>query len=133
MELGNWSFGNSRGTYQINRDLQPIFWKLLEALCDGDRYGIHFENDTFEMFPYYWGDCTCGADDDLTGETDHKEDCLLQKDNFVYKPLGIRIQWYKYPLRDAYSNIQLTEKLMQDIVDACLKSLETANVNADAS
>lgn len=26
-------------------------------------YGQHFENDVFEMHPYYWGDCTCGQEE----------------------------------------------------------------------
>lgn len=47
-------------------------------------YGAHFENETFEMFPFYWGDCECGFSDEMgyTGrEADwlkanqHSEDC----------------------------------------------------------
>jgi hypothetical protein len=26
-------------------------------------YGVEFENDTFEMHPFYWGECECGYDD----------------------------------------------------------------------
>lgn len=131
MELGNLLMGNSRGKYKVDRNLQDEFAKLLHTLDPHGYHGVYFDNEVFNMFPYYWGDCTCGADDDLTGETNHKEDCLLVKDNFVYKPLGIKIQWYKYPLRDAYSNIRITKKIMQDMVRNCLKSLtvvgETAN------
>lgn len=26
-------------------------------------YGTHYENDVFEMHPYFWGDCECGFED----------------------------------------------------------------------
>lgn len=45
-------------------------------------YGIDFENEVFRMFPYYWGDCTCGyeqrwADKERTWtiENPHTQDC----------------------------------------------------------
>lgn len=40
-------------------------------------YGVEFENDVFSMFPFYWGDCTCGWDDtaQVLGELSHDPDC----------------------------------------------------------
>lgn len=36
-------------------------------------YATEFSNDTFELHPYYWGDCTCTFDDD-EGEWDRSHD-----------------------------------------------------------
>jgi hypothetical protein len=61
MELGNMCFGISRGSFQIPRNSGyegPLDTLLGEMGVSS--YGEDFENDTFEMHPYYWGDCTCG-------------------------------------------------------------------------
>lgn len=44
-------------------------------------YGTWFSNDTFEMNPYYWGDCTCtfDADDSTWWNThEHANHCYQQ-------------------------------------------------------
>ncbi len=41
-------------------------------------YGAHFENDTFSMMPFYWGDCTCGHTGivaDWLDNNPHGDDC----------------------------------------------------------
>lgn len=46
---------------RTSRYEDPII-ELCEAMgCSS--YGKEFENKIFSMFPYYWGDCTCGFDD----------------------------------------------------------------------
>lgn len=208
MELGNLIFGCSRGEYEIEdrEKFEIIFEKLLDKL--GMDYDTkEFENDTFSIFPYYWGDCTCGFDDycfteghredcyqkelerlqiaaggrvDKSGfiefpsswsydkirkvkddiyrhltlkynlpmagcavhctcdyderyeawlkkigyPNEHKEECLLRKPNFHYKPDDIRIKWYKYPFRDSYSNKPLGVVAFARIIDVCLASLD---------
>ena len=67
----------------------------------------YFENDVFLINPYYWGD----AQD------------IMNIPNFVYKPLGIEINWYKYPLRDAYVNKDLTFEEFKKIMEDCTKSI----------
>ena len=212
MELGNFIFGNSRGEYPIERGVgfEEELIKLFGAYAsDRDNswreYGIEFENDVFSVFPYYWGDCTCGFDDteDLVkhincyqnevreeklkngwfedkygwlerersyeenkkiedgiykklckkynlpfpggcavhctcdydkryeewlkqiGYPDgHKEDCLLVKPNFHYKPTDLRIKWYKYPLRDSYSDKPITLEEFREVIDNCIKSIK---------
>lgn len=105
MELGNMLFGNSRGEYPVDRaEYQDSFHEFLERInCDG--YGFYdgpadIENkrggittDIVEINPYWWGD-----------EDDYEE---CEKPNFWYKPLDIKVDWYKYPVRDSYSNIPL--------------------------
>lgn len=85
VELGNMIFGNSRGSYQVSRALQDEFVSLMEAM-GFDSYGNHdltddrnvFENETFWVMPYCWGDCTCGFDEreyQWCKENRHSEEC----------------------------------------------------------
>lgn len=221
MELGNLVFGNSRGNVPVPRGMgyEEHLFRLFEAYApnrnNGWReYGEDFENDTFAVMRYYWGDCTCGWDDfeeshteldqvscrpdcfshtarrlsaqidaearlgssweqacekylrpeyeargwDTTspgwwhgymtrcdcdyeeradavleeyakefGYKGHKPDCPLVKPNFLYKPTGFSIQWYKYPLRDSYMSEQISVEEFAAMIDACIASLEVAH------
>ena len=119
MELGNLMFGNSRGKYAVvpREDYQEVFFKFLDN--NGfDMYGYKmgskervFENNTFIIRPYYWGD-----DEDIAALS-----------NFVYKPTGLAIDWYKYPMRDAYSNQDVSVKEFKAIMAACENSLKENN------
>ena len=115
MELGNMLFGHSRGVYHIEprMEYQSAFYEFLEA--NGfDGYGHpadksdHYENDVFIIRPYYWGD-----DPDIA-----------DLPNFLFKPENIWIKWYKYALRDAYSNFDLTEEKFAEILAKCCEFVE---------
>lgn len=123
MELGNLMFGNSRGEYPVERDdWQDVFHEFLEEIgLDGrgyiesksidkkyetDRGG--FENDVFFVNPYYWGD----------------DESIEEEPNFVYKPTGYELQWYKYPMRDSYANKNLTLEEFMDILEKCKLSMK---------
>lgn len=195
MELGNLIFGNSRGEYEVDRDLQDQWCNRMEDLgfsFYGHREGSEewgFENDVFRMQPYYWGDCDCGYDQkewnwtqehkhteacyqfeykkisDRTklfsdeskaltkalceerglsypngcavhctcdyqsdwaawaAENDHLEACAVIQPNFMFKPTGFTLSWYKYPLRDSYSNGPLTSELIDVMFDECERSM----------
>ena len=115
MELGNLLFGHSYGVYHIEpRDVyQDAFAEFLFS-HGFDGYGHpgngewSFENDTFIIRPYYWG------------EDEHE----ASLPNFVYKPSGLEIRWYKYPMRDAYSNQDVDIETFKTILDACAASLK---------
>lgn len=214
MELGNMVFGNSRGEFPLDRGegFEEELNRLFDAYApDRDNswreYGIEFENDIFAVFPYYWGECTCGFDScefeekhldtcyqveldierqkagaivgrwgyldfpnswsydkerkvedkiykELTtkhnlpmqgravhctcdyeqryetwlGEIGyplgHKPDCLLVKPNFCYKPSDFQVQWYKYPLRDSYTNREITLREFRGMINNCIASLK---------
>ena len=117
-ELGNILYGNSRGNYPIHprRKFEKAFEETLGEFFDGygyikedrlstDRGG--FQNEIFSIEPYYWGD-----DEDIA---------ILP--NFVYKPSNIEMSWYKYPFRDAYSNIMLTPDEARKIFEICADSM----------
>ena len=117
MDLGNWAFGNSRGQFQLDRDMwtevfRPIFDKMV--FFDSES----FENDVFKVHPYFWGDCTCDEEAGVTPE------CPAHRPNFVYKPTGLEVMWYKHPFRDSYANQALTREQVEAVVSACLATLE---------
>lgn len=67
MEIGNLIFGNSCGEFPIERGVgwEDELIRLFDTYApDRDNswreYGVLFENDIFSIFPYYWGECTCG-------------------------------------------------------------------------
>jgi hypothetical protein len=72
-----------------------------------------FENDIFGVAPYYWGD-------------DEKID---EEPNFTYKPTEYTISWYRYALRDSYSNKSITKKSLDNIFKKCLNSLNIGGMN----
>ena len=119
MEMGNLIFGNSRGEYHVEprEDYQEAFCNFLKNNgfeFDG-YYGKQdkFENDTFIIRPYYWGN----------------DDKLAELPNFVYKPTGLEISWYKYPMRDAYSNQDVSIEQFRAILKACALSMKEGKRN----
>ena len=98
-----------------------------------------YENDTFYIRPYNWNgisyeDCTCGLDDKLyDAELSrykygfHAKDCVAWETNFYYKPTNLKIAWYKYPLRSAYSNQNLEKDVLELILEDCAKSVVLNN------
>lgn len=114
-----------------------------EGLSDPGGYGLHFENDTFEMRPYYWGGCTCGFetlewewDKNNPGDEDgrayvkwrethgHSTDCLEILPNFRHKPSGLAISWYKYIGRGMETNQKVSDTEALRIILECLRSIE---------
>lgn len=72
-------FGNSRGSFPIERHsgFEDQLYLLFEKIHGPDfsSYGEDFENDTFKIMPYYWGDCTCGFDALPDHPFNHRDEC----------------------------------------------------------
>lgn len=107
--------------FQVDRSLQNIFCHLV-LVGDMDGYGYctdenkkhrnirgGYENETFAINPFWWGE-----DDNL------KE---VNKPNFLYKPTGLEIEWYKYPLRSAYMNQNLSRDELILVFAKCYESI----------
>lgn len=124
MELGNLLFGNSRGEFKVDRSFQYFFNACLEDL-GFDSYGYYlgedkfvfnckdepksyYEDDVLMISPYYWGD----------------DEELEEWHNFIYKPMGLEIDWYKYPLRDSYSNQPLYKEQLILLFNELYKHFE---------
>lgn len=239
MELGNIAFGNLRGEFPVSGSAgyYEELARLFEAYApDRDHswreYGEEFENDVFSVFPYYWGNCTCGyegkagewfkanhheehcyqaalrkaqkdwvaehpeplaqmvnvsqeeiepgvmiitsepayspsadmrrkwskkrgiAHDQIYDrlcvefklnrefgcavhctcdfeerwaafckENCHDPQCPIVRPNFLHKPSGFQVSWYKYPFRDSYMSEDLSVKEFAKIIDSCIESL----------
>ena len=113
-ELGHMMFGNMAGChFPLDRE---AFEKAFQPLMDAgfDSYGYYhgewgFSNDVFSVQPYWWGD------------EDAKE---ASAPNFLYKPTGLEIRWYKYMLRDAYANKNVSIEEMKEIIAKCVESMK---------
>lgn len=71
--------------------------------------------------------CTCdyevGAERRWGEIGGHTDSCRLVQPNFLHKPSGLAINWYKYPFRDSYSNVQLTKDMWRDVMKKCIASI----------
>lgn len=70
--------------------------------------------------------CTCDYASrwsEFASNNQHAPTCRIVKPNFLYKPTGFEIQWYKYPLRDSYSNQPIEFNEFKKIIDACIASV----------
>ena len=85
-------------------------------LIDGDEKGWTgkmeqaeaFDNGIFRILPYWWGDSAN----------------IGEMPNFIYYPTGFEMIWYKYPLRDAWSNKPITYQEFKDMLKKCKESLK---------
>lgn len=77
-------------------------------------YGVDYENDTFAMRRFYWGECGC--------DDEHKPGCPAMLPNFLHKPTGFAVRWYKYIGRD---NQVEGECDLAAVLNECAASLPT--------
>jgi len=71
--------------------------------------------------------CSCGYEHEwkmFSMEHDHTEDCALVRPNFWYKPDDYKLKWYKYPVRDSYTNRKLSLGQFVRMIDKCIASLK---------
>lgn len=95
-----------------------IFRPLFDALgCD--IYGKLFENDTFVIRPYCWCDkLECGQCGEIETEA-----------NFLHKPSGLAVRWYKYAFRNTYTNSKdVKPSELRALVEECVRSLGLVDI-----
>lgn len=114
-------FGSSEGEHFVTTAMRIIGVGFGE---EGDwcaKYGTDADTDVFTMRRFYWGDCDCGWGDKeerwheahkgrldydekwqefLKESPGHLPTCSLELPNFLYKPTGFALEWYKYIGRD---------------------------------
>lgn len=71
----------------------------------------------------------CGYRPNYDGSYCCTEECVTMAPNFLFKPTNVKVQWYKYALRTAYANVDLTKAQWQDIMRHCHDSLPTGKVS----
>lgn len=109
------------GGYHLPRgEWQDRFGEFLDR-NDFDGYGIpygkvrkwadkgkyyEFENDVFILRPYEWN-----------------IEERFNLPNFVFKPTGFELKWYKYPLRGAVADTFITYEEFDDMLNQCEESM----------
>ena len=125
MELGNMLFGNSRGDYAVSRSLEGRFVEALEQ-AGFDKHGFRHGWTSDREAPTPYNEQATAThhfviqpyvDDDLENAT------LVP--NFLDRVTGLKLRWYKYPLRDSYANYQLTAEMIEPILERLVEECQS--------
>ena len=116
-KCGYWGNGNMKSDkcdIPFERSTNEVLWNYTMVLKSKweDTLGMNgndYENDTFMVRSYDWG---------LNDEADKRNEY-----HFWHKPSGFKLQWYKYPLRDPYVNMDITHEQFLDILRDCTNSI----------
>jgi len=100
----------SKALRQLTKD---ICTKTGDNPCGGGLggefgYGVNYENDVFEMYPYCW----CDKDD--------CQWCAGDAPNFIHKKTGATITWYKYIGR----GMEISDGDWAEIFNECFESID---------
>ena len=87
---------------EMMRDVNQELWMyIMEERYNGE---YAFENHVFQIKPYSWGE--------------EPNDW-----HFHHKPSGLKVYWYKYPLRGAMSNMSITHEQFRAVLYDCMNSV----------
>jgi hypothetical protein len=115
------------GLVEVPRGWSDIFSVLLDDF-DLDYHGFPnkpspsnvTETDKFIINPYYDSDCDCSSEN-ANMACEHDENCSIVRPNFLYKPTGFKLYWYKYPMRSSEMVPGLTAKQFMAIIMDCME------------
>lgn len=98
----------------FERDVNEVLWNytmILKSKWENilGNNGHDYENDAFMVRSYDWG---------LNDESDKRNEY-----HFWHKPSGFKLQWYKYPLRDPYVNMDISHEQFLDVLRDCMNSV----------
>ena len=116
-KCGYWGDGNMKSDkcdIPFERSTNEVLWNYTMVLKSKwedilGNNGHDYENDTFMVRSYDWG---------LDDEADKRNEY-----HFWHKPSGFKLQWYKYPLRDPYVNMDISHEQFLDILRDCMHSI----------
>lgn len=118
-KIGKYDWLEGKSTYEENQKIED---KICKKLCKKHKLSfpggcaVHCTCDYYERYNKWL--------DKIGYPEGHTKKCLLEKPNFLYKPTGFEINWYKYPLRDSYKNQKISLKEFKKIIKDCIKSLK---------
>lgn len=126
------------GLRTITRFLREVTGEGPRGFLGGDNgYGVEYENDVFMMHPFCWCErpdcpwclgCECeveerGGDYVVVDEcVNCKNDNTETAPNFLYKPTGAEVSWYKYIGR----SMDIQGELPLDFHIQCIKSIHVS-------
>jgi len=67
-------------------------------------------------------ECTCGRNTEFSLWSEplfHAEECLVVRPNFWYQSTDFALWWYRYPVKDGWSNQCLTEREWRHMLIQC--------------
>ena len=117
-KCGYWGNGNMKSDkcdIEFERSTNEVLWNytmVMKSKWEDNTLGMNgndYENDTFMVRSYDWG---------LDDEADKRNEY-----HFWHKPSGFKLQWYKYPLRDPYVNMDITHEQFLDVLRDCMNSI----------
>jgi len=83
-----------------------------------EKYGANFDNDIFHMHT----ECYCGNEDcQYCWDESEKGERTA---NFIHKPSGFKVWWYKYISRDTKTNMEITVDELKKIEVDCINSVK---------
>lgn len=91
-----------------DQDYTIAFYAFIMKAGLDETCSTGYENETFVIRPYDWSD----------------KPEAEKLPNFEFKPEGIKIQWYKNPLRDAFCNTNLSVKEFKEMLRRCYASMQ---------
>lgn len=83
------------------------FYNMPKPYCDAEE---EFSNAVFTIKPYSWADTNLDEPDP-------------NEYHFYHFASGLKIQWYKYPLRGVTSNMEITPTEFRAIICDCRNSV----------
>ena len=94
--------------YYMEREVNQVLWtSFMGALGHG--WDNIYNNDTFEVRAYCWND----------------EEESNNEWHFWHKPSGLKVCWYKYPLRGCTCNMPgISHEFFLEVLKDCSNSVE---------
>ena len=116
-KCGYWGDGEMKSDkcdIPFERSINEVLWNYTMVLKSKwedilGNNGHDYENDTFMVRSYDWG-----LDDEANKKNEY---------HFWHKPSGFKLQWYKYPLRDPYVNMDISHEQFLDVLRDCTNSI----------
>ena len=112
---GVFSVSDDEGTRKVSREegLQAIIEWSIDKLVGS--VGYVFENETFSLRYYNWGNHDDESDDENIF-------------HFYHKPSGLKIGWYKHPFRAALCNMEVNHEEFRAVLYDCRNSIQRSKV-----
>lgn len=91
---------------------QTLWYAIMYSPYQGEN--TYYENDVFIVRLYSW----CETADEFDEKYNHDNSW-----HFLHKSSGLKLSWYKYPLRDVKANMDITHEQLYAVLQDCMNSV----------